>query len=275
MPIGPATYKIITDQVRHRVLQFTQSAWTGLGSWRDADVERFISAVVPVVTGGQRQIATLTNAYLAEQVAELFGGSSAPKGVSAELAAGAVLRNGVAPEDVYRRPAVEVYTALKRGASLDSAVNLGANRLRQLVTTDMQLAKTHAAQQTLRDSKAQYYRRVLHGNKNCALCIVASTQRYRVKDLMPCHPGCQCTPEPIDGPVPHVLDRARLEELHAAVARTTGSPADRGGGRSSDAFSNGRLRQSYLDLMVVQSHGEYGPTLAYRGQNFTGPGDIN
>ncbi|MFJ4529046.1 hypothetical protein [Streptomyces nigrescens] len=265
MPIGPATYKIITDQVRLRVLQFAQNAWTGLGSWRDSDIQAFIDAVVPMVAGGQQQIASLTNAFLAEQVAGLFGGSAAPAGLSPEETSGSALRNGADPREVYRRPAVQMYRALKQGAALDAAVDLGANRIAQLVSTDMQLAKTHAAQQTLRDSKAQYYRRKLHGSKNCALCIVASTQRYRVKDLMPCHPGCQCTPEPIEGSAPHVLDKARLEELHSAVERVTGQKSDRG--------ARGEL--DYRKILVVRNHGEYGPTLTYKGQAFTGPGDIN
>uniref|UniRef100_UPI001D0D1143 hypothetical protein n=1 Tax=Klebsiella pneumoniae TaxID=573 RepID=UPI001D0D1143 len=58
--------------------------------------------------------------------------------------------------------------------------------------TDLQLAKTHQARSSFNRSGVQFYRRVLTGNENCALCVIASTMRYRKNSLMPIHPGCDC-----------------------------------------------------------------------------------
>lgn len=263
--MGPATYNLLTAQVRLRVLDFVTNAWNGLGSWRDEDIARFVNAVVPMVAGGQRQIGSLTNSYLATQTASLFGGSSAPVGLSADEISGATLRNGVEPTEVYRRPAIEMYTALSKGESFQSALVKGANRIAQLVDTDMQLAKTHAARNTLRSSKAQFYRRTLSGSENCALCVVATTQRYRTNELMPIHTHCDCGIEPIKAGSPHVLDRAQLDQVHAAIEKATGVPADR----------SGRGTVNYRDLMVVREHGEYGPVMTVKGQEFSGPADIH
>lgn len=265
MPIGSATYALLTAQVRQRVTNFVTSTWLGLGSWRDEDIERFVARVVPVVAGGQRQIASLTDAYLSEQVGEMFGVSSAARGIASDDVTGSAVRNGADPRDVYRRPAIETYTALKQGLPLDAAVQRGADRIGQLVSTDMQLARTHASRAVLSRSPAQYYRRVLNGSENCALCVVASTQRYKVSNLMPVHTHCDCGIAPIKGNrVPHVLDRTQLEAVHAAVERVTGEPSDR----------SGRGEIDFRQIMVVRDHGEYGPTLTYRGQAFTGPSDI-
>ncbi len=266
MPIGPATYTLLTNQVRQRITNFVTATWIGLGSWRDEDIEAFVARVVPVVAGGQRQIASLTDAYLSEQIGEMFGVSTAARGIAGDEVTGAAVRNGASPADVYRRPAVETYTALKQGLPLDSAVQRGAQRIGQLVSTDMQLARTHAARAVMGRSPATYYRRTLSGSENCALCVVASTQRYKVADLMPMHAHCDCGVAPLKGNShPHVLDRAQLETVHAAVERITGEPADR----------SGRGEVDFRQVLVVRTHGEYGPTLTYKGQHFTGPSDLS
>jgi hypothetical protein len=241
------------------------TTFRGLGSYRDEVVQAFIDRVVPVIAAGQLQTAMVTNAFLSSQMTEMFGAGAVAGTITPETVTGAATRNGTDPAAVYRRPAVEVYTALKQGFPLDAAVERGVTRINSLVATDMQLARTHATVATFNGSGVQYYRRRLNGSKNCALCIVASTQRYRTDKLMPCHPGCQCRPEPIQGNnVPHVLDKARLDELHTAVERLTGEKADR----------TGRDIADYRKIMVTHEHGEYGPTLAYRGQHFDGPKDV-
>jgi hypothetical protein len=81
---------------------------------------------------------------------------------------------------------------------------------------------------------------------------------------MPIHPGCHCKPEPLPGDRDpgHVIDEALLKEAHDAIARDLGE-SDRGG-RAPD----------YRDVIITREHGEYGPLLAVRRNNFTGPDDI-
>lgn len=233
-----------------------------LGSWRTEDMHRFVERIVPVVLAGERQIATLTDLYLTSQLVEMHGIAPPAGGIDLDEVTGAALRNGADPNEVYARPFITLYAALKEGLPLAQAVIQGATRLDSLTATDMQLAKTHTANASLDRSETQFYRRVLVGAKNCALCIVASTQRYRVGKLMPIHPGCNCGIAPAEPNSRHVLNKALLEQVHADVEHFVGESAR--DGREID----------YRELLVDYNHGEYGPTLAWRDHSHTGPDDI-
>ncbi|MEV3855060.1 hypothetical protein AB0J38_12125 [Streptomyces sp. NPDC050095] len=252
-------YDAISGRLRERLLAFVLDAFASLGSYRDADAAEFVDHVLPVVLGAQQQIGTLTDAYLASMVADMFGGAAAPVGVQLDEA----LR-GVPAAEVYARPFASVWSALGEGRDMSEALSAGTNRLRSIADTDLQLARTHAARQVMRRSRAQFYRRRLSGSSNCALCVLASTQRYRVEKLMPIHPGCHCKPEPLPGnrDPGHILDEGLLEEAHAAIARDLGA-VDRGG-RAPD----------YREVIITREHGEIGPLLAVRRHEFTGPKDV-
>ncbi|AHH20848.1 putative bacteriophage protein [Nocardia nova SH22a] len=169
---------------------------------------------------------------------------------------------GVPAEQVYRRPAVEVYTALSKDVALEEAVQRGQTRLESLIATDLQMAKVRQADASLKASGKKYFRRVLKGEHNCALCIIASTQRYRVGELMPIHPGCDCEVEPLDDPhTPLILDRELLEATHQMV-------------KEFGADSN-RSAKGYRDLIVTHEHGEIGPVMAWRKQKFAGPASVH
>lgn len=252
-------YDALTKSLRDRVISFVLDAFDGLGSYRDADAITFIERVLPVVLGAQRQMGQVTDAYLSAMIADMLGGAAAPVGVQLDEA----LR-GVPPAEVYRRPFVTAWTALSQGKDLVDAVGEGRTRLLSITETDLQLARTHAARESMTRRGAQFYRRRLSGSKNCGLCVIASTQRYRVERLMPIHPGCDCKPEPIAGDRDpgQILDEGLLEEAHAAIAKGTGE-SDRGG-RAPD----------YREVIVTREHGEYGPLLAVRRHSHTGPQDL-
>ena len=152
----------------------------------------------------------------------------------------------------------------------------GQERLDSLAATDLQLAKTHTAQQALsRDARVVGYRRVLEGTYSCGLCIVASTQRYRKAELMPVHPGCDCDVVPIygDRDPGRLINAGALADVHAAVKDRFGvdSEAARAIPRIYDGKGDPTL---YRDVIVTHNHGEIGPVLGVRGQDFTGPADL-
>lgn len=238
--------------VRSKVEQFTKTAWAGTREYRTADIDRIVAQIVPVVLAGQRQAAGITDAYIATVV----GGRRA--GVAAGIGS-----RGVAPEEVYRRPAISVYDTLAKGGSFADAVAAGGRRLQSLAGTDIQLASRAQAQASMITNNVVAYSRQLSGAENCALCEVAATQRYFTEDLMPIHPGCDCVVAPIKGDSDpgQIINAERLEEIHSSVEPFAGG-YDRGG-RSPD----------YRQIMV-RDHGEYGPTLTWRSDKFTGPSDL-
>jgi hypothetical protein len=254
-------FQSLDAQVRARVLPVVLQMFNGLGSWRDTDIERFTTAVVPLIVGAERQMGSLTNAYIAAMVADMLG--TPPTRPAADVATGAALRGGVDPAEVYARPIRTVWRALADGKDMDAALAAARLRLWQLTTTDLQLAKDHAARQTMTDDhRVVGYRRVLKGSRSCGLCVIATTQRYHREDLMPIHPGCDCGIAPIvgDHDPGQIINEPLLEGTHAAVqdrfgvsGRTARDPVD------------------YRDLLVMHEHGEIGPILSRKGDHFEGP----
>ena len=243
-------YDAQVHAIRTQITAFGESYWDSLPHYRASAVEEMIEAITPRVIAGQLRIADLTRAYLARCAVELGWKVVLPPIDQDEI----IGARGVDPRSVYRRPAVDVYTALAAGKSLPQAAAEGRLRLTQLIGGDMQLAKTHASRQSMRAYPAagQFYRRVLTGRENCALCVVASTQRYYRGDLLPIHPGCDCGVQPLPPglAVNQVIDEDLLEQVHQIAADRLGV-SDRGG-RTPD----------YRKLLTVREHGEYGPTLS-------------
>ncbi|MER6598972.1 hypothetical protein [Streptomyces parvus] len=254
-------YDTLTGSLRERVLTFVLAAFDSLPAYRDADAVAFLERVLPVVLGVQQQMGQVTDAYLTAMLADMLGTTTATAPATSAVAE--QLR-GVPAAQVYERPFVQVWTALSRGHDIADAIGQGRTRLLSITETDLQLARTHAARGAMERGGAKFFRRRLSSGENCALCTIASTQRYRVAELMPIHPGCHCKPEPLPGnrDPGQVLDEQLLKDAHAAIARDLGA-SDRGG-RAPD----------YRDVIITRQHGEYGPLLAVRRQNFTGPDDV-
>jgi hypothetical protein len=270
-PLDPAAVRVINAHIaadaaiRARVEQFVTTLWGGLGTYRDSDIARFVRALLPVVLGAQRQIAALTDSYLATLASAVLGGPARPAGISPAAVTGEALR-GVAPSEVYARPGVTVWTALSKGASLSDAIEQGKRRALNIAMTDLQLARTHTARKVMsRDDRITGHRRVLTGREDCGLCVVASTQRYHRAELQPIHPGCDCDVAPIYGANDpgQVVDEGLLEQAHTAIQERFGK-SDRGGRDPID----------YRKVLLVRDHGELGPLLTVKGQAFTGPDDI-
>jgi hypothetical protein len=250
--------------LRASMIQQLFAIWFSLGSYRDPDLPNFLDMSMPLVTAAQETSAQATFTYIQMQL-ELAGVGSEMDLPPLGDVTGPILRGGVSPEEVYSRPFKELWNALKNGYSYDDAVRMGANRLRQLVETDIQLAHTHAARNVLSSrSDVRGFKRVPTGSYTCALCMIASTQTYRKFDLMPIHPGCDCRVAPIvsDGPTQRV-DQETLDRIHKSIE-------DQFGMSARDARSI-----DYRKILLVENHGEYGPTLTVAKHKFTGPNDLS
>lgn len=223
-------YESASASVRDRVAAYALAVWGASAAYRDEDVRRIVARVVPAVQAGQLQLAALTDAYIG-RLASLEGVAW-----SARVDRDVVGYRGVPVAEVYRRPAVAVYTSLAEGKVFTDAVKAGTARLASIVTTDLQQARNRQANRSLAGSGFQFYRRVLSGKEDCDLCRLASQHRYKKADLMPIHPGCDCAVQPVRG----------FDSESMAGAET----------------------------VTVNIHGELGPTLGWASDTFTSEADI-
>lgn len=270
-----AGYLRAAERLQNDAVNAAIAAWRGLGSYRDDDVARFKRLVVPVIQAQQQRMAALTAAFHSQVGKER--GDDVPM-VLLDAASVAEPR-GVPADVVYQRPAVEIYVALAAGVAYPNAVDASVNRLRQIVSSDMQLVKTKQSDRSLSAGLFQYYRRTLTGTENCALCVIASTQRYKVGNLMPIHPGCNCGVDNVtsDWKPDLVLDPELLDDTHGRISQFLGASdsnaRDLGAGKVVQ-YKDGIRAADYTELIVSRDHGELGPQLRWRTDKFTGPDDL-
>jgi len=261
--VNPFRFAFLRRSLTTRLIVALTRMFDGLGSWHRPDAQRFAASAVPMVEGAQAALAGLTSNYVASVASEALRRPVAPPPIPQTARARLRLKE---PAEVYQRPFVEAYTALRDGDQLDKALGKARLRLREVAEGDMQLAYTHSAQAAMQGLPQQQrptgWRRVLTGAENCAMCTIAATQRYHVADLSPLHPGCDCQVMPIYGPIhDRVIEPQLLEQVHAAVKDLTGT-VDRGG-RAVD--------YRHIMTQIVHHHGELGAVLARPGDHFTGP----
>ncbi|WIA95810.1 hypothetical protein [Curtobacterium sp. MCBA15_004] len=255
-------YDVQQEALRKQMTLYVLGMFVALDNYRDVDAAKFVTQVVPRIESGQRQMAMLTDAYMARSVGQLLA-QAAVRGI-ASYATTLALR-GIAGEQVFQRPFASVHSELAKGATMTTAVNAGRDRLRSLVTTGLQLSKTHAANRAMERAGIEQYQRVLTGRENCSLCVIASTQRYRVGRLMPIHPGCDCGVRPLPGGSDEqVINPTRLESIHSAITAEFGDTD-----RAARYIDGGKESGDYTDLLVTYEHSELGPTLAWRDQHHT------
>lgn len=275
MPLSPERviggYQGATASIRKRVLAYTAAVWANSPAFRDSDIDRIVARILPVIQAGQMQLAQLTDTYIGHM--SVLAGVTWTSGVDRSL----LDYRGVPAAEVYRRPAVQTYTALSKGSTLTEALKAGASRLQSIVATDLQQAVNRQSQRSYSGSGFSYTLRVLSGAENCALCVIASTQRYHRGELMPIHPGCDCEQRGVKaGSDPgQVINPDLLELTHAEIDKRLGG-SDRGArdlgiGKTTSA---GNPISDYTDLTVVNDHGELGPTLGWRSDKFTSADDI-
>ena len=247
------------NAIRTRVADYLVSKFTG-AQFRNVDMGKFIDEVIPVIQASRTQVAALTDAYLSTVISGALG-----KTIPMQGPIDTSMLRGVAASDVYERPFKEVWTALSEGKTLDQAANMGVLRLGSLIATDLQMAKVQQSQETLSNAgeKVIGYERIPTGDNTCALCMIASTQRYHRADLMPIHPGCNCDIGPIVDTGQQTIYPDRYMETHQAVQyrppigpvrRIQRSSAGRQHvrGRTHDSLCVGFYRLFYQLLCLLQ-----------------------
>jgi len=136
-------------------------------------------------------------------------------------------RFDVTPEQVWERPAEAYRYARSQGKSPEQAREALEKKVESLARDDVALAKRdQAARELGRAERVTGYRRVIHPELSRSgtggLCGAAATLIYSKADLMPIHPGCNCTVAPITASAdPGLqLNDADLAELYKAAGST-------------------------------------------------------
>jgi hypothetical protein len=215
--------------------------WAALPAHHDQNVDQWLSTVLPLIEGAQRQAIAITDAYLAAAL------DRAVVGVNADELVGAHVRNGISPLEVYRRPFVTVWAALEAGKPLADALSAGEARATSTAAMDVQLSMRSTLSAVGRsDDRIVGYQRVPDAGA-CEFCRTVAGQRYRVEQLMPLHNHCGCGVEPI-------------------------TAANRGDFTGKPENDLSVVRDGVH--AAVQEHGELGPVLVDGTQHFTGEHEL-
>jgi len=262
-------YRDALIDVRRRVSTRVERNWRDLGSWDEADVGRFLARTLPVVDAGQRRTVALTDAYLARVT------RTRAVGLLPDDLTGAAVRNGTPPADVYRRPFVQLWSALSNGAQFMDAMNAAGVRAAQSASTDVSLSMRASADAF--DAQAEFESRIVGWERvldpdACAFCATASTQRYRSANLDPLHANCQCGIAPVFAE----NDRA-IKDFNRQVLRNikeANAGADRPYWEARHFRVDGTTGEVILPEVAVHEHGELGAVITDAAHAFSGPGDI-
>ncbi|HEY4267518.1 MAG TPA: hypothetical protein VGM94_04930 [Galbitalea sp.] len=265
-------YLASSANLSRQTAAYARSLWVNSPNYYDADIDTMVAHLTPVVQAGQMQQAYLANAY-SSQYANANGVAWRSTPVDYDSI---INYRGIAPDVVYRRPAVQTYTALSRGVDYDAAIAQGLSRLLSIVLTDLEQSANRQAQAALDNSGFEYFERVLTGAENCAFCVIASTQVYHRGNLLPMHPGCDCKTRGLKSNrnPGNVVDPDLLESTHQAIIQKFGGTDYGARDLGLGKFSQSNL-SDFTDLIVTNTHGELGPVLGWRGDNFTGPSDLH
>lgn len=251
-----AAYVAQVRALRRRLSEFVTARF-GAGGISDADLERYVAQVVPVVLAGRRQVSALTDAWLTQTLREMGLNVRAQGPIDTDSLRGTPAR------EVYSRPFTEARWKVSQGATFEAAMSAGLARVASIVVTDAQMAKVRTVARILAGSPVQGFRRTLTGNENCGMCRVATTQRYSKSDLMPIHPGCDCGVEPLlEGDWDQSAADAQLAATHDALEDRFGKSDP--GARAID----------YRKALLVEEHGEIGPVLTVARHRFTSRDNI-
>jgi hypothetical protein len=231
----------------------------------DAVLERWVPLATSAVQGAQTTASAAAIGYVSHSV-RIAGATPEPTPPEVTPSAFAEPR-GVPTATVLARSIIQVRRSLGDGKLFMDAMSEGRSRAVQTAATEPVLSARAANQAAMRaQPRIVGYRRVPDDGA-CKFCLLASTRRYTVADLMPIHPGCGCTVAPIIGTNDpgEVLDRGLVDQLMASDPALGARGQNR---ETARRYAREQLAKSN-ELVTVHDHGELGPTLYQSGLQFT------
>lgn len=227
------------------------------GRWYDPKaLDQFHVDAFEIVHQGQQIAGSLTGSYV-DRTLEQMGVSPLRQQVTTPDR----LREAD-PDVEWERPAKEFRRLRATGLSELAAQVEAEARAENLARMDLRLAERDAARQRLDVKGVIGYRRIIHPelskSGSCGLCVVASDRVYGREGLLPLHNGCNCTVLGITATDDPGL-RITQDDLSAIYS----------------AADSTRRDQLQRVRVVVNEHGELGPVLSRKGQNFRDATDVD
>jgi len=166
--------------------------------WRGIDPARIsetwatrLPHAVAILTEGQRAAATGAQPYVAASLAAQ-GVTPAPAGILAPEAFAGQTAMGNPLGNMLESPAIMAKNQIGQGQGIDAALNVGANTLQRLASTEVHDAGRLAVGTAIAGDTAcaGYVRRFV--GATCPACIVLAGKFYRTNAGFARHPRCDC-----------------------------------------------------------------------------------
>lgn len=221
---SPLASAHIEAERRLRVLtvQAVERIWANLHGYDRANLDEWLSRVLPVVSTAQRTSVIFTEAFLAQRL------ERAPLGVNPGELIGAGVRNGAAPAEVYERPFVTLWSKLGAGLDFADASSAALARATGTAAMDVQLsmrATANAVQEA--DEEIYGYERAADPGA-CNFCSEVDGAYVKEADAMPLHNNCGCGLEPLTAPHRRAakLPSGVVVHHHGELGPMLGAPGD-------------------------------------------------
>ena len=194
---------------------------------------------LPIVGAGQARAVALTSAYLSKRL------DLPPMGLTVPNLVGANVRNGTDPETVYKRAFIQTWAELAKSGDYQKAIQIGLNRIESSAEMDIALSARAATLDfgSMSTEEITGWVRVADGDA-CAFCSEIDGAVTGPDEPQPLHDRCGCTSDPITRNIP-APDGADSVGVGDTVGDTE-----------------------------IQEHGELGPVITRRGDNFTSEADL-
>jgi len=233
-----AVYQHELKKTRTAVANAVKLHWHQLPDYRDSQVQPFVERVVPIIEAGQRRAITLTDAYISRKM------GVQPIGLDLAALTGAAVRGGVDPLIVYARPFTTLWTSVAT-IGYAQALLKATNRLLSTTEMDVTLSARNASLAYAKETPSIVGWQRVADASCCDFCQMLDGVKVGAEDASPLHNNCGCTVEPLDASA----------------------------GYSSEDFVSFAPGSDFGDVLI-QEHGELGPVITNKDDNFTGPNDL-